>query len=278
VPAAPADTAAAADTTPDTSRETDVAVDTAGRMPAPAETVVAARPVSETAAERDTAAEAVSPVPPDRDEAVADTGPATRPGLSRELDVDAVPLTMAERFRLDPVGNGTAVAVIFVLTGILVLVGFGVGSARVRPPLPPTWLVPLLSVAGMAVAAYLAFVEVTGTEAVCGPVGDCNTVQQSAYARLFGVLPVGVLGLVGFAAILVVWLVALRASGRLRRIARLLAWAMAGVAALFSIYLTFLEPFVIGATCAWCLTSAVIAGLVLLATTPAAVQELRTGH
>lgn len=27
---------------------------------------------------------------------------------------------------------------------------------------------------------------------------------------------------------------------------------------LFSIYLTFLEPFVIGATCAWCLSSAVI--------------------
>ena len=27
---------------------------------------------------------------------------------------------------------------------------------------------------------------------------------------------------------------------------------------LFSIYLTFLEPFMIGATCAWCLASAVI--------------------
>jgi len=26
----------------------------------------------------------------------------------------------------------------------------------------------------------------------------------------------------------------------------------------FSIYLTFLEPFVIGATCAWCLTSAIV--------------------
>ncbi|RPH60653.1 MAG: hypothetical protein EHM81_05800, partial [Chloroflexi bacterium] len=26
----------------------------------------------------------------------------------------------------------------------------------------------------------------------------------------------------------------------------------------FSVYLTFLEPFVIGATCAWCLTSAIV--------------------
>jgi uncharacterized membrane protein len=33
---------------------------------------------------------------------------------------------------------------------------------------------------------------------------------------------------------------------------------------LFSIYLTALEPFVIGATCAWCLSSAVIVTLLLL--------------
>ena len=31
----------------------------------------------------------------------------------------------------------------------------------------------------------------------------------------------------------------------------------------FSIYLTFLEPFVIGATCMWCLSSAVIMLLLL---------------
>jgi uncharacterized membrane protein len=33
---------------------------------------------------------------------------------------------------------------------------------------------------------------------------------------------------------------------------------MATFGLLFSIYLTLLEPFVIGATCAWCLTSAII--------------------
>ena len=35
----------------------------------------------------------------------------------------------------------------------------------------------------------------------------------------------------------------------------------------FSIYLTFLEPFVIGATCLWCLSSAVIMTLLYLLTT-----------
>jgi uncharacterized membrane protein len=35
-------------------------------------------------------------------------------------------------------------------------------------------------------------------------------------------------------------------------------FAMTGLGTLFSIYLTFLEPFVIGATCMWCLSSATI--------------------
>ncbi len=264
-------------------RDSATARDSAARADSSAIAAAAARPGTDTAAAPvadrgsaglrvDTAAPAATAT------AAADTVPEVVPGLPRVLDTDALPLTMADRFRLDPVGNATAVAVLLVMTGILILVGFGVRSPRFRPSPPPGWLVPVLAIAGMAVAAYLAFIEVTGTEAICGPVGDCNTVQQSEYARLFGVLPVGLLGLAGYAAILVTWLVALRAEGGTRRVARMLAWGMALGATLFSMYLTFLEPFVIGATCAWCLTSAVIAGLVLLATTPAAVPELRRGH
>jgi uncharacterized membrane protein len=66
-------------------------------------------------------------------------------------------------------------------------------------------LVPLLVLAGLVVAGYLSMVEVREVEAVCGPVGDCNTVQQSSYAKLFGILPIGVLGLGGFLAILAAW-------------------------------------------------------------------------
>jgi uncharacterized membrane protein len=42
----------------------------------------------------------------------------------------------------------------------------------------------------------------------------------------------------------------------------MLAGTVAGTA--FSTYLTILEPFVIGATCAWCLTSAVIVTVLML--------------
>jgi len=65
---------------------------------------------------------------------------------------------------------------------------------------------------------------------------------------------------------------------RLQRATILLVWGMVWIGTLFSIYLTFLEPFVIGASCIWCLTSAVIMTLLLWATTPAALQAIQTSE
>jgi uncharacterized membrane protein len=88
-------------------------------------------------------------------------------------------------------------------------------------------------------------------------------VQQSRYAHLFGVIPIGVLGLAGYAAILAVWAFGRWGNGRLADAAPIILLEMALVGTLFSIYLTFLEPFVIGATCAWCLTSAVVMTVIM---------------
>jgi len=50
-------------------------------------------------------------------------------------------------------------------------------------------------------------------------------------------------------------------------------WGMAFFAVIFSLYLTYLEPFVIKAVCLWCLTSAVIVTLLLLLGTPPALRQ-----
>jgi uncharacterized membrane protein len=110
----------------------------------------------------------------------------------------------------------------------------------------------------MGVAIYLSYVEMTGDLAMCGPVGDCNAVQQSPYAKLFGFLPVGLVGLLGYLAILVAWLVGRLRSERLADNAAIALLGMTAFGTLFMVGLTFLEPFVIGATCLWCLSSAVI--------------------
>lgn len=138
---------------------------------------------------------------------------------------------------------------------------------------PPAWLPYAfggIALAGLGVAAYLAYVETQAVAAVCGPVGDCNAVQTSPYAYLFG-LPIGVLGVVGYLAILGAWVWQTWRPNR-TAILSLLGMTLFGV--LFSIYLTFLEPFVIGAVCAWCLSSAVIMTLLLLMAVETAVPVL----
>lgn len=136
------------------------------------------------------------------------------------------------------------------------------------------WAVPFLALAGVAVAGYLAFVETANASPLCGPVGDCGAVQNSKYATLFGILPIGVLGLLGYAAILVAWLALQFGPESLKKWAALALWGCGVFGVLFSAYLTFLEPFVIGATCMWCITSAVLMILLLWVTTPGAQQAL----
>jgi uncharacterized membrane protein len=166
---------------------------------------------------------------------------------------------LRDRLARDPLSNTLA---ILVLIAMLASVGGALALLLSRTnamkPVAPPLSIPVLSLIGLVVAGYLAYVEVTQVAAICGPVGDCNTVQQSEHARLFGVLPIGVLGLAGYATILLAWLGSRFGSGRIASLASLTLLGMTFFGTLFSIYLTFLEPFVIGATCAWCLSSAVI--------------------
>jgi uncharacterized membrane protein len=184
-------------------------------------------------------------------------------------------ISVIERIKLDLAGN---------LLSIVVLIGMviSVAVATSRIVLPEikdeaqglSWLILLLCAAGIGVAGYLTYVEASGRMAVCGPVGDCNSVQQSKYAVLFGVIPIGALGLAGYVAIIIAWLVSWFEWEPFAHWAKVLLLAMTLFGTLFSIYLTFLEPFVIGATCAWCLTSSVIMTLLMWLTLEPGIDAL----
>jgi uncharacterized membrane protein len=190
-------------------------------------------------------------------------------------------LDWRQKFMQDAVGNGASVVVLVGMLISVIIVGVRLWQPiSVAPEHSPSprlrWVIPLLSVIGLVAAGYLSYVEITHTEAVCGPVGDCNTVQQSPYARLFGVIPLGMLGVMGYMAIMVAWLVQYYGDERWRRYASLAVWGMTFGGTLFSMYLTFLEPFVIGATCAWCLTSAIAITLQLWAAVGPAQRALQS--
>jgi len=136
------------------------------------------------------------------------------------------------------------------------------------------WSVPVLAVGGLAVAGYFVFLELTHGQIMCGPSDTCGPVQNSPYAKLFGVIPMGRFGFVGYIAILVSWLLWQYGPISLKKLASLSMWGFCVFGVLFSTYLTFLEPFVIGSTCMWCITSAVFMVILLLVSTPAAQQAL----
>jgi uncharacterized membrane protein len=170
-------------------------------------------------------------------------------------------LTVAEKFNQDRVGNSLSVVVLLLMVASLVALFVFMRAAPAGERLGVA--VPVIAVIGAAVAVYLTYVETSGATAACGPVGDCNTVNQSEYARLFGVLPVGLLGLIGYLAILAAWVVSRLDLGTTSDWAIFSVLGMAVLGTLFSIYLTFLEPFVIGATCIWCLSSAIAITLLM---------------
>ncbi len=124
-------------------------------------------------------------------------------------------------------------------------------------------LIPILAVLGLIVAGYMAYIEITHVEAVCGPVGECNVVQTSQYAQIAGI-PVAVLGLVFYLATLVLWAVQRSGAGRWARPAALVLLGASLFGVIFSIYLTVLELFVIHAVCMWCLSSALITTLIMV--------------
>jgi uncharacterized membrane protein len=109
----------------------------------------------------------------------------------------------------------------------------------------------VLAAAGLLISAYLTWVHFARVAPVCvGGSGGCETVQSSRYATVLGV-PVSVLGLVGYAGLLL--------SAVLRgEVGVYLGFLIALVGTLFSAYLTYLELFVIHAVCQWCLASATI--------------------
>lgn len=178
-------------------------------------------------------------------------------------------------FLKDPLANTVAVIVLIGMVSccIWVIINYLRGP-DVKFPAAPEWVLPVLVIIGMGVALYLSYIEISKTKAICGPVGNCNSVQESPYAYLFGIIPIGAMGLVGYATILAFWLFKTFGPRKLRNLFTIALWGIAWFGVIFSIYLTFLEPFVIGATCAWCITSAIVMTLILLVTTQPAKEAM----
>jgi uncharacterized membrane protein len=116
--------------------------------------------------------------------------------------------------------------------------------------------IALLSLAGAGVAAYLVYTRYSGAAIFCST-GGCETVQSSSYAVVAGV-PVAILGLIGYAAILLTALVPGPTSAAL-------AVVLSAIGVVFSGYLLYAQLGPIGAVCQWCVANDAVMSLVAAA-------------
>jgi len=115
----------------------------------------------------------------------------------------------------------------------------------------------LLSLLGLFVSTYLYLYKIgrIGTLA-CGT-GACEAVQASEWSRFAGV-EVALIGMVGYGALLLVSLASLQPALAARRWPATTLAVLAGIGVVFTLYLTYIELFVLHAICRWCVGSATI--------------------
>jgi len=121
--------------------------------------------------------------------------------------------------------------------------------------------VALLSLIGLADSIYLTVQHITGETVRCTIVSGCSEVLSSPYATVGGV-PLALLGAVAY---FTVFSLATLAAFEYQFVTRLLA-IVVGLMFLTTLWLLYLQAFVIGQFCQYCLLSAAITIIITLIT------------
>lgn len=125
-------------------------------------------------------------------------------------------------------------------------------------------IIACVALVGLADAVYLTVQHVTGQSVRCTIVSGCSEVLSSTYASFNGIP----LALIGAVAYFTVFSLAILAAFGYPLVRRLLAVTV-GLMFLTTLWLLYLQAFVIGHFCQFCLLSAVVTtvltGLVMMA-------------
>ena len=120
----------------------------------------------------------------------------------------------------------------------------------------------LLAFLGLLDSVYLVWVKYTGAYALCGPIGNCESVNTSQYSEIFGI-PISLLG-AGAYAIMIVLLLLENRSQIWAEFSSMIVFGISLIGVLYSIYLTYIEVVVLKEICPYCVISAIILVILLL--------------
>jgi uncharacterized membrane protein len=119
-----------------------------------------------------------------------------------------------------------------------------------------------LVILGLLVSIYMTIYKITSNDSMCLGSGDCSTVNASRYAEVNGI-PVAVIGVIGYLAILAVLYFEKRNSF-LKQNGTLMIFGMALTGFLFSVWLIYVEVALLKAICPFCVTSQVSMTLIFI--------------
>ena len=114
-----------------------------------------------------------------------------------------------------------------------------------------------LTVIGLVVSVYMTIYKLTSNDSMCIGSGDCKTVNASRYSEINIAntrIPVAVLGVMGYTAILAVLLLERRIDF-LQQNGTLVFFGLSLMGFLFTLYLIYVEIALIKAFCPFCIAS-----------------------
>jgi len=123
----------------------------------------------------------------------------------------------------------------------------------------------LLALAGLMLSTYMLLQRLGYLGALaCGPGGGCERVQASRWSEFLG-FPVAAYGVLGYLGLFAVAFAGVQGRWAEHPGPTRLLVLLSGLGVAFSLYLTYLELFVIHAICRWCVASAVLIAGVFVA-------------
>lgn len=127
-------------------------------------------------------------------------------------------------------------------------------------------IIILASAIGLLDSIYLAYVKLFNAEIYCTPgLGRCDVVNASQWSTLWGI-PLGIYGIIGFAALLLLASFGNK-SKMLAPHSDMLIFGISLAGFVFSLYLTYIEVFVLNAICQWCVLSALMMTVIFVTVT-----------
>lgn len=119
-------------------------------------------------------------------------------------------------------------------------------------------LLLVLTAAGIMLSGYLWMVHISGSDVVCTT--SCDEVIQGEYGSLYGI-PVGALGVAFYGLLSLLFIIQYKVKDSF--VGQLIGGTLIG-GTVFTLYLRYLEFFVIGAICSWCWGSVFILLLIVI--------------